>query len=108
MTARGAVYKAACKVVDRRSHGECEAPLEWRITYGCWGRATEHHHMRRRRSEADDAPEWLLHTCDPCHRAIHAYVELAYEYGLLVRSGRPSKLTRTITQATSQDLRGEP
>jgi hypothetical protein len=102
MTARGSVYNAACRVVDQRSHGMCEAPLVWQDRFGCEGQAVVHHHLLRRRSDVDDAPDNLAHLCLACHRAVHDNTGIAYEHGLLRRSGRPSKVTRTISQGGSQ------
>jgi hypothetical protein len=93
--------------VKARAQGRCEACLVHSLDE-CSGRGDQAHHVLRRAQGGTNDPANLRWVSTDHHAWIHANVAEALELGLLGRSGRPSKVTRTITQATSQDLRGEP
>lgn len=73
---------ASKRVVERRSGGRCEA----RIAHRCSGRATQHHHVKRRSQGGSNAPENLLHVCTAAHLTIHAHPAAAVAAGDLAPS----------------------
>lgn len=85
MTGRGPVWKRTKTTVLARSGGRCESPEWWKDRFGCDGPVQTFHHVRRRRSVADDLPSNAIGCCHTCHQAAHAHPALAYEHGMLAR-----------------------
>lgn len=65
--------KAAKKPIER-----CEVRVD-----GCWGRATQRHHILRRSQGGPDDAANLLGVCAPCHTWVHNNVAAAKVAGWL-------------------------
>lgn len=85
-TRSSATYRAACKLVNERSGGVCEANVPEACPAGAH-RAHHHHHVWLLSQGGPDADWNLLHVCLLAHRWIHDHVGEARERGL-IRNGR--------------------
>jgi hypothetical protein len=93
--ARAAINAA----VRERAQGRCEIRAP-----GCWGRGTSAHEIHKRSrfpgSQVDDSPK--VWACSHCNSYVEDQPMWAETHGWSVPSGRPSKVTRTISQGGSQ------
>lgn len=83
-TRNEAELRAARPLVERRSHGRCEATA---LDHHCTGWGVMLHHVLPRSAGGPNTAANLLHVCANGHAAIHAFPTTSYRLGLLARRG---------------------